>query len=75
MGFRNIIGLSDEKSENDIYHQYIHKFDIIFLPYTWKLKNSIKKLQHSVGYFHGNIYKKTKKGPASRGILVVIGKN
>ena len=31
IGFWNINGLSEEKSENNIYQKNINKFDIIFL--------------------------------------------
>ena len=34
--FWNISGLSEEKSENDIYQIYVNKFDMSFLIETWK---------------------------------------
>ena len=71
IGFRNINGLSKEKSENDIYQKYINKFDIIFLSEIWKSETSINNLQHPVGFLHVSIYSKTKNknGRASGGIL------
>ena len=76
IGFRNINGLSEEKSENDIWQKYINKFDIIFLPETWKSETSINKLQHPAGYLHVSVSRKTKnkKGRASEGILVYYRK-
>ena len=71
IGFWNINGLLEEKSENDIYQKYINMFDIIFLSETWKSETSINKLQHPAGYLHVSICRKTKnkKGRASGGIL------
>ena len=69
--FWNINGLSEEKSENDIYQKYINKFDIIFVSETWKSETFINKLQHPAGNLHVSICRKTKnkKGWTSGGIL------
>ena len=45
MGFWNINGLLEVKSENDIYQKYINKADIIFLSETWQSETYINKLQ------------------------------
>ena len=76
ISFGNIIGLSNEKSENDIYHQYINKFNIIFLSDTWKRKihKEVTTLV-MVGYFHENMYKKTKKVWYQGVFEFVIGKD
>ena len=76
IGFWNITGLSEEKSENDMYQKYINTFDIIFLSVTWKSQTSVNKLQHSAGYLHASICRKTKnkKGRASGGVLVFYRK-
>ena len=70
IGFWNINGLSEEKSENDIYQKYINKFDIIFLSEIWKSETSINKLQHPVRYLHVSICRKTKiKRAGHRGLF------
>ena len=76
IGFWNIKGLSEEKSENGIYQKYINKFDIIFLSETCKSETSINKLQHPAGYLHVSICRKTKnkKGRVSEGIQVYYRK-
>ena len=41
IGFWTINGLSEERSQKDIYQKYINKFDIIFLTETWKSETSV----------------------------------
>ena len=67
IGFWTINGLSEERSQKDIYQKYINKFDIIFLTETWKSETSVNKLQHPEGYHYVSICRKTnnKKGQAS----------
>ena len=58
IGFGNINGVSERKSENDIYQKYINKFDIIFLSETWESETSTITLQHPLDYLHVNIARK-----------------
>ena len=60
IGFWNTNGLSEEKSENDIYQKYINKFNIIFLLETWKSETSINKLQDPAIYLHVTFVGKPK---------------
>ena len=71
IGFWNINGLSEEKSENVIYQKYINKFDMIVLSENWKSETSINKLQHPGSYPDVNICRKTKYRGRTSGVILI----
>ena len=72
VGFWNINGLSQEKSETEDFQDFIKNFDIVFLSETWQSATSIHELQHPKEYSYEFVCrtKNCRKGRGSGGILV-----
>ena len=62
VGFWNINGLPEEKSEEDFFLKQLQLCDIIFLSETWHRENSADKMFGSHGCLYGNVYRKIKNG-------------